>query len=602
MIFNKKRKPRQRKIASSMISFYIVVNSVLLMLFGVFSVYSSVNSLEKEVTDYTKKTLEQATIILDQNLTDIQSKMILLTSYKSVLDCLTPPIHDYTQILEAERNTAAILRNIDLFKPVINDVFIIGNNGYVNTLYLRDNLVSGYDYQAQWWYQEAVNIDSNANIKILGLHIQDYYKAEKKPNDFDQYTISVSMAVKNPNNNSTVGAIISTLDLEQLGIQLMSSNYEQSGKIALLDENNTIVGQNDNTRIGETFTLSEDNQQNLTNNKEGVFHEIIDGEKFLLCFNTSEVCDWKLVSYIPMREIQRHSDPIQFNIILFLAVCLVCNAAIAYLFSRSIKKPMAVLIQNIEKVDENNLSMLSENYSFVELSTIVKHFNELLLRLDVLIKQDYISHIELNRFQLWALQSQINPHFLFNTLQLLQTEIICNNPQSSNEIVVSLSRLLRYTMHNSTSEVSLKEEMEYIQDYLLLFIKKYDGELSVEYALDEEAQECLVPKIILQPFVENCLKHAFSDDPHDAVICITTQIKGDLLVIKIRDNGKGISQKSLNEITQSLSKNNDDKNGIGLSNVQKRIQMIFGKQYGIKLSSGNGVTEISIEIPRKFDR
>lgn len=115
----------------------------------------------------------------------------------------------------------------------------------------------------------------------------------------------------------------------------------------------------------------------------------------------------------------------------------------------------------------------------------------------------------LNKFRLYSLRSQINPHFLMNTLQLLQTEIVYGNIEVSNGIVVSLSRLLRYTLYNYEKEVRVTEELKYIREYLSLFIRKFDGALSVRYEVDEKAEDYYMPKLLLQPVVENCIEHGF---------------------------------------------------------------------------------------------
>jgi two-component system sensor histidine kinase YesM len=590
-----KRKPW--KLITLSVILFIVCDSLLLLAFAGLAGVSSSSILEGEVASYVEKIMDQATINLDNQLTDVRARMIRLTSDTAVQRCLNAASPSYSYTLPYERDISAALREITLFKPYIQDLLIIGKNGYVYNLNGRSNLVKGYDFLGKSWCQEAITPKNNVFVRMLGLHAQDYYNPRIDPTAANQKTFSISMTVTNIRRQPT-GAVICNFNLSALGDQLIGSNYEDSGRIALIDQDGVIVSQNGNTGVGGTLALSPDAIKALNDKDEGSLTTSIGGREYLISFSTSEISNWKLVSYIPVSEIHEHSRPIYLSMLPFLLGLLVVNALIARLISGSIDRPVKALVEEVSKIDETRMEPIGTGYHYQELIQISERFNGLLTRLQAMIERDYLSQLQLERSRLSALQAQIQPHFLFNTLQLLQTEMLYKNFEAADGIIVSLSRLLRYAMDNDHPSVPLEREMEYLGDYLSLFARKCAGRLDVRLNVDPAAEENEIPRLLLQPVVENCLKHAFQDNPQRSLIDISATSEGGRLVIRIRDNGRGMPKEQLDQVMAGMSGPRPSDAGVGLNNVYTRLMIAAHGEGKMEIRSQMGEgTEVTLELP-----
>ena len=175
-----------------------------------------------------------------------------------------------------------------------------------------------------------------------------------------------------------------------------------------------------------------------------------------------------------------------------------------------------------------------------------------------------------------------------NTLQLLQTEIVYGNIEVSNSIVVSLSRMLRYTLYNYEKEVLVTEELNYIREYLSLFIRKFNGGLSVRYEIEDEIKRYYMPKLLLQPLIENCIEHGFSNNPSDNLITIAAKCMEEKVIFVVADDGVGMNAEQLSSLIANLSKTNIDDADIGIRNIHQRIRGSYGENYGVKIESQAG--------------
>ncbi len=586
----------RRTLSTRIMLYYILLNGIVLILSCGILIYESGHVLESEVTDYTEKTIEQASRLLDSSLTFVRARLVRLAASQGVVNCLSMGTPRYEATLEYEREMSDTMADIDLFTPV-KDILVLGANGYRYNSTNRANLKSDYDFTACDWFQEAMGGDGGARIRMESLHLQDYYRASIEPTACHENTISFSMSVLN-GNYEPVGAVIATFDLEKLGKLFISSNYEENGKIALLDPQGRICTQNDNGNIGETLGLEEDRLAALLGAESGHFTARIDKEQYLVCHTTSALSGWKLVSYIPVHEIQGHSTAMYKLLVPAVLICMAFNILLAFFYTRSVQKPLRRLMQNIERVDAGNPRPISAQYEYEEIKEISEHFNALMERINALIQKDYITQIELGRFELYALQAQINPHFLFNTLQFLQTEILYGNLEQSNDIILTLSQILRYLMSNGESQVTVGQEVAYLERYLSLFVRKYDGRLKTEIRMDPAAEKLTIPKLILQPVVENCIRYAVENRGEECRIGVRVEIDGEDLYITIQDNGSGIDPKRLEEVHARLNETVDWHNdGIGLANVNQRIRSMYGDRYGLTIESDSEGTTVILHLP-----
>lgn len=586
----------KKSLSFKILSLYLIFNALFVLFFGLSISYISSHTLQKEVGNYIQEIIEQVNYQINSSVNDAISKLISASSSASLPGLLNKNSYTVQDALLFDRRLDNVIKKSNIFNSEISDILVLGNNGYVYNINSRADLVPRYPFTETDWYKQAIDISDNVYIHLLPIHETDYYTKYSSFTDVHSFTYSISFALVNA-NRKPVGTIICNFNLGEIGNTLMSGNYEENGKIALLDHEGRIVSHSDNTGINVFFPLQDKDKGTIYDNVAGSIKTTINKVPYLISYQTTKY-GWKIIHYVPIRNLEKHNYPIYFSFLIAFVVCLILNIFAAIFISRSIQRPVQALVTNITNVDYKELTLVTSQYTYNELNQIADKFSILLNELNHLIQQDYLSQIQINKLKFYALRSQINPHFLMNTLQLLQTEIIYGKIESSNKLIISLSKLLRYTLYNYENEVIVKEEINYIVNYLDMFIKKYNGGLTVHYELDPNCDTLFMPKLILQPIVENCIKHGFHNNPHNSNIFISNKISKETLIFMITDDGTGLSEEQLSHVTASLDSEYVNENDIGLSNIHQRIQLKYGKQFGLTLYTNDyqGIT-ILIKLP-----
>lgn len=588
-----------KSITTTILFSLFLVNFVLLLILGLITLQDSTGTLTKEIINYTSKVMDQAKNNLDFNFEDVKTPFALLTANSSIIACLNAyPAMSWEERLRHDRQIEEITTNINTFKPLISDILIIGKNGYLNNLDNRRTLKWNYDFWGQKWFRKAIAPDFQGKKLIyLGLHLQDYYLDTmfkyRKP------TFSIAMPIFG-NNNNILGAAVCNFDIDKLNNMMMLSNYERSGRILLLDNTGTIIAHKDKRYIGKSFLVPE--RGRLLKRNSGHFIATIQGKPSLLIFHTSKITNWKIVSYIPLSEILDHSGKLKKDILRILLLCILLNGIICILITLNISQPVKRLIGAVDNVRQNNLNLPRADYKYSELNYLGAKFAELVERVNILNQENYETQVNLKQAELNALQTQINPHFLFNTLQLLQTDILYGKFEESNRIILALSSMLRYSIYEANAIVPIKTEIAYVKNYLHIYSRKFRDKLQVSYAISPELEACKIPKLLLQPILENSIKHGFGESPENGRIEIAIRNHALGILIAIADNGTGIAPGKLAAITASLHHfprhERKEQSHIGLCNIQQRIKLRYGESYGLSITSQAGAgTVVDLLIP-----
>ncbi len=573
---------------------FLLVNMVIFLAMVFFTTNNSSNILTGEITVYTEKIIEQAIANLDYNLADVQSPLIMLSNNKTILTCL----QDYQNMSDADKytNKKEILNVIAGYwlKPLISDLIIVGNNGFFFNS-TENSLKWDYDFLGQPWYKNAEKKD-NTFINF-GLHLQNYYN-ENIYRKSDRLTISIGLPVK-ASGGAELGTVLCDLELSKLNDILKLNTFEKSGYIFLTDDRGKILAHKNSDLIGEDFGLKD--RSVILNGKQGSF--ITEGPegKLLLVYHTSRIAGLKLISVIPINEIEEHSLALKRNIIRIFMISLLVQVIVYFIVVLFISKPFKKLIHSIDNVRLEDLSVKSGDYQFWELNVIGRKFEELIERLKNLIRENYDSKLSLKEAELENLQAQINPHMLYNTLQILQTEIVCGNIEESDRIVLSLSELFRYSVHKEKEMVYISQEIQYLENYFNLCSRRFDGNLKAVFDISEEVYNFKIPRLLFQPIIENCIIHGFKECPENGEILISARIVPEGILISVRDNGGGIGPARLEQLIRHINDPSAADSNIGLRNVHQRIRLKYGERYGISLRSVKGEYTVVDMLIARFE-
>ena len=575
---------------------YLVVNILLLLLLGLLSVRDSTESLIREVTQSSYKVMEQAARGLSFNLEEATRSLVLLAGHHSVRRMMIPGRGlDIGGRIQHERNISDVAFGVSSLQSMVSDILILGKNDYINNLDGRKSLQWDYSFTNQTWFKQAISETGSKGFIALGLHMQDYY-FKTNISKYNLPTLSIALPVKDY-TLKTIGAVVANLDIANINAMFELSSYNNES-IFMIDNEQNIIAHREIAAIGTKLNFT--GIERIYPGFSGSFMTELDGDKTLVIFHPTAVEGWSIISTIPKSVINEQADSLKSNLIDFIWLCLLLNILISILITAKISLPFGSLLSNLDKIGKDDIYIIKNKYKYRELDLIGDKFRELVVRIESLVKQNYQSDIALKEVELKTLQSQINPHFLFNTLQLLQTEIVCGNTEDSNHLVLSLSGLLRYSMKQSEEMVELKQEIQNVKDYLYIVNKKYDNRIDIQFHIsDEDVLKNRVLKLLLQPLVENVVLHGFGENPQSAKMTISVVTVKTGILIVIHDNGRGIEKNRYRQLASQLNKQDMKPDSIGLFNVNQRIRLKFGPQYGLKIRSKQGVfTTVYIVLPR----
>lgn len=320
-------------------------------------------------------------------------------------------------------------------------------------------------------------------------------------------------------------------------------------------------------------------------------------------YNTVEPWDLKLVKVIPAEYINQSAKTnLNYGLIVGI-ISAGLSLLIAVILAWSTSKPIVSLAKSMRGISiikdrEPPLSNRMDELGFLEF----KLYN-MSHRLREHIKTEYSMNLEKKTAQLKALQSQINPHFLQNTLQLIGGLAFSSKPEEINELIRSLSQMFRYVIRGQNDLATIRMELDHLNNYMHIQMQRFSPRITYEVECDPEAADCRIPKLTLQPIVENAFQHGLDKKSGDWRLKVQAQRNEQGVLIIVEDNGVGMDASTLEDLQKSLHRETDQiwniGDRIGLSNVASRIKMHFGLQYGVSVESEPGVgTRVSIQIPR----
>lgn len=475
-------------------------------------------------------------------------------------------------------------------KPYIDSVYVYFNNEKQRFISTSEGFVSVDKTYDSTWYDDYI---ANYSKRTPWIKLREVKRYSFETNS--KRLLTVYRNLQAYDNTQSSGLIVLNINMDYIEQLLDSLRTYPNQKIIILDESDNIICQStgssplDNSEIKEI--LNQDNKFffTFTSNKASVFSEIL-SQKYGL----------KYISIIPHQEL--YKIPLRLIKITFVLLILTffISLSLTYYFTKKNFKRIQEIVNIIESAANGqelpSLPLqIRDEYNYI-IYNVIKSF----------IEQNYLKvqlserRYKLHTMELLALQAQINPHFLFNTLQTinLKTLGLTGKPNEVNTMIENLSDILKYSLSNPTEIISLKEEIENVKSYITIQKIRYRDKFEVIFEYDEESLHTKVPKLILQPLIENSLYHGIKEKEESSKIKIRINPREETISIAVIDTGLGISRERLARIRELLNSDKDFSENIGLYNTDKRLKLIFGEEYGIKVLSKLGYgTGIYMEIP-----
>ena len=433
-----------------------------------------------------------------------------------------------------------------------------------------------------------INMYNEEELNDINLEYRYLFSAVKIINNLDPDSIRFEQS----NTNEEKPLMIINFKPTLFSDVVENSNKYSDSKYYVFSRDGKVIYStniSDIAKVTQTKWLSE-----IVKNKSGKIITEVGEKKSILCFDTMESTGWISVSVIPISSILDGLTSIRYFIILLGIALIVISSICANFISKSITRPIDKLLVAIKKMGQGNFHTKVEVKRNDEIGNLIKKFNEMDSKILNLIEENYIRRIREKEATIMALNIQLNPHFLYNTLNIINWIAIEKGEKEISKMIVNLSSMLQYTAHNNEEISDFKIDLEWLKKYIFIMQNRFEDKFQANYDIDKEMDLYKVPKLFLQPFVENAIIHGFENMDTGGILKIKGKVKKSNAYFIIEDNGKGMSQEKIQEIMARSTKR------IGISNVNSRIQLMYGEEYGVHIKSKvNAGTKIIIRLPLK---
>ena len=396
-----------------------------------------------------------------------------------------------------------------------------------------------------------------------------------------------------------IGVIETTVAIEDIFPSLYET-IEDEWSCFISEEGNLYFGDNEQESSAEFVRA----KMEKGFEKDGIHTEYIkqNGEHLIVSYSYIREMQGTLVSVKDITEAVRYVYRMRNSFVVIMLVLIVGLAFLIHWIVMRLLRHFYDILKSIRAVQKGDLSVRIENSGNDEMGELGEQINKMLDRIEQLMKENIDREILTKNAEIRALQNQINAHFIYNVLESIKMMAEIDEEYAISDAITSLGNLLRYSMKWVSNDVMVEEELAYIKNYLALINLRFDYEIYLSLNLPEEILRQKIPKMSLQPIVENAIYHGIEELAEDTNIYIKGFARGEDCIIEITDAGKGMSEEQAERLKKKIAgeveTDGGSGNGIGLKNVQDRIRMSFGEKYGIGIDSKMGCyTKVTVCVP-----
>jgi len=572
-----------------LILFFILIGIVPVVLLSLVSYRLAQNAIHDKVGRYSAELMLELSDNIEREIMSLENIAIDISYTEAVQSFF---LH-YNEMSSGERRNCRrdIRMNIALKTSLvreITDVFVFLPGGEREILYgdegLKFSLVEPYE---QEFVQKIIDNGGKTVIRSYsGVHQLDNIRRQQDTEKGIEKCLLMGRQVRDLDSGGTVGTIILRINEQMLSERLNNINVGTNADIVITDGDNRIISSTNETALPVAGTLDDSLAATPRPSPAEDTKLIYQGDSHMMVRHSVDSLDWSVICLIPYSYLDSETYMIFRNSLLLLGFVCVATIFGVGAFSRRISRPLTELVDAMNMVKEGNLDAEVKNDSRDEIGQVARNFNRMLKQIRQLLDNVKNKEKQKRKAELSALQAQINPHFLSNTLNTVRCLAHTQKADNIENILVSLIELLHVSMDIREDFIPIKKEIDYIRSYMEIMSYREYSNFTTLYEVQPGVEDSLVPKLILQPLVENALIHGIQNKNGEGQIIVRVTGDESNIYITIIDNGQGISPDVLPTILEQ--KTADDGpclSGIGLSNVNERIKMHFGDQYGLFIES-----------------
>lgn len=502
----------------------------------------------------------------------------------------------------------SIIKNADLSDPSVGERFnlLYENNmdqtdsialfsadgellESVPALRVRNNL----DVTREAWF--SYTLDRTENQHFFLPQVQQIFESSS-----DQYrwVIPMTRVVEITKGTDTVQGIL-LIHLNYTGLKLLLDGVTlgNEGYIYLIDGNGEIIYHPRAQLIDSG--LEHENNRAVSEYRDGIYQETFQGEERVITVKSVGYTGWKLIGVAPRQTVSLNSLKTQLLVVFVAAFILFLMSLVNSYISSRITTPIRKLELSVNEIEKGNLNAKVDAEGSYEIRHLGQSVQNMAKQIQVLMADIVSEHEKKRKQEFDTLQSQINPHFLYNTLDIIVWMIENEKPDQAVKAVTALARFFRISLSRGKSIITVKDELEHVRNYLMIQHMRFKNRFSYTIEAEDEVLELASLKLMLQPLVENAIYHGMEFMDGDGEIFISAWKEGEDLYLKVSDNGLGMTEEQVARLFSDMPHIGSSRgSGIGVKNVNERIRLYFGSEYGLSIESEpDEGTVVTIHLP-----
>ncbi len=591
------------RLDTKLILIYVVILAIPVMVFGLYSFQTVKKSIEMDALRTSQQNVQKAKADIIGNISLYDSMARYVLQHRKFVDFISAK-RDYpvTELMNFKHDQFYSVENLQIINGNICQLRLFIANAQFPEMW--PVIYSEKRIYACSWRQQVLKLKKRQGLWRLNHQDDAYFIYRTNFNEL----ISFYREVRNSEGN-----YVGILEVSMLAKVFFGDLYNQSRNDSvvtyLLDNQGQLrsfaSGRLSQVRFGKSLLKK---LKMRTGPGSGSFRINIRKQSLLVVYTYLDSIDSYIYQITFPKALTKKIDQIRNRIFLGSFGALLLLSLITYLITSAILKKMRIMIASMRKVQEGDFNVDIPIHGVDEIGELAYHFRKMLWKINELIDMVVKKQVAAKDAEIRALQSQINAHFIYNVLEAIKMMAEIEEKYNISDAITALGSMMRYSMNWNNYYVSLQEEINYIKDYIAITNIRYEDKIDLCIDVDEEVAKQEVMKMLLQPLVENAVNHGLRSKRKDGVIKVTAYKHDEMLHIEVWDNGVGMEQSRLEAVRESFfgavesGQEASDEilglHGIALKNVNERIKLFYGHQFGIEIFSElNQYTKVLILLP-----
>lgn len=572
------------------------VLSIRYTIFVSFTVSAIVAILLIGISLYSQLSRQLTTTIREENQSLINQVNRSVDSYLRTIMKLSDSLY-YGAIKNADLSNKSVNNEITLLydnnKDSVENIALLSQDGVLLEAVPAARLKSNLDVTGEPWFQTS--LEKTENMHFSTPKVQKLFDSSDVQY---RWVISLSRAVEVTKGPSTAQGVL-LVDIRYSSLEQLLENIPlgNGGYIYMISSDGEIIYHPKMQLIDSG--LVEENNIEASTYRDGSYNENFHGEKRNITVKSVGYTGWKIIGVTPERGISLNSLKTKLFVVFILAFFLFILALINAYISSRVTNPISELEKSVNALESGALDAqvaIGGSYEIQHLGTSIQQMAQ---QIQVLMDDVVAEHESKRKSEFDTLQSQINPHFLYNTLDIIVWMIENEQQSQAVKAVTALARFFRISLSKGKSIIPVRDELEHVRNYLMIQEMRFKNRFTYDIQAEEEVLELGSLKLMLQPLVENAIYHGMEFMDGDGEIIICAYLEEDSLYFSVSDNGLGMTKERVDSLLTAVNPVISGRgSGIGVKNVNERIHLYFGEEYGLRIESEpDEGTTIYIRIP-----